>query len=88
MLTVHGHPDPLMTPDNVTRKSLALYYYTASKRIYEDGVSHDTMYKARPEDSVEIRKEVRRTTIDNYIKDLTPPIFYRIFRRVRDKMGL
>jgi 2OG-Fe(II) oxygenase superfamily len=84
----HGHPDPLMTPDNVTRKSLALYYYTASKRIYEDGVSHDTMYKARPEDSVEIRKEVRRTTIDNYIKDLTPPIFYRIFRRVRDKMGL
>jgi 2OG-Fe(II) oxygenase superfamily len=83
----HGHPDPLMTPDNVTRKSLALYYYTASKRIYEDGVSHDTMYKARPEDSEETRKEVRRTTIDNYMKDLTPPVFYRVFRRVRDKLG-
>lgn len=23
----HGHPHPLNTPDNVTRKSLALYYY-------------------------------------------------------------
>ena len=25
----HGHPDPLATPEGVTRKSLALYYYTA-----------------------------------------------------------
>lgn len=27
--TFHGHPEPLNTPDNITRKSLALYYYTA-----------------------------------------------------------
>jgi 2OG-Fe(II) oxygenase superfamily len=84
----HGHPDPLMTPNNLTRKSLALYYYTASKRIYEDCVSHDTMYKARPDDSAETRKEIRRTTLDNYMKDLTPPVFYRIFRRIRDKFRL
>lgn len=25
----HGHPTPLNTPNNVTRKSIALYYYTA-----------------------------------------------------------
>ena len=25
----HGHPVPLRTPENVTRKSIALYYYTA-----------------------------------------------------------
>ena len=25
----HGHPKPLATPDGVTRKSLAFYYYTA-----------------------------------------------------------
>lgn len=24
----HGHPDPLNTPENITRKSIALYYYT------------------------------------------------------------
>jgi 2OG-Fe(II) oxygenase superfamily len=83
----HGHPDPLMTPDNVTRKSLALYYYTASKRIYEDIVSYDTMYKARATDDASIRKEVRKSSVDNYVKDLTPPVFYRIFRRVRDKFG-
>lgn len=83
----HGHPDALMTPENVTRKSLALYYYTASKRIYEDIVSHDTMYKVRAIDGAETRKLVRKSTLDNYLKDLTPPVFYRIARRIRDKFG-
>lgn len=27
--TLHGHPEPLQTPPEVTRKSIALYYYTA-----------------------------------------------------------
>lgn len=83
----HGHPDPLMTPEEVTRKSLALYYYTASKRIYEDSVSHSTMYKARSNDDAATKKEVSRLAFDNYLKDLTPPIFYRIFRRVNDKLS-
>jgi hypothetical protein len=32
----HGHPEPLMTPKNIYRKSIALYYYTAptAKRGY------------------------------------------------------
>ncbi len=83
----HGHPDPLMTPEGVTRKSLALYYYTASKRIYEDSVSHSTMYKARASDDAATKKEVNRLTFDNYLKDLTPPVFYRVFRRVNDKLS-
>jgi hypothetical protein len=83
----HGHPDPLMTPDGITRKSLALYYYTASKRIYEDSVSHSTMYKARANDDAATKKEVSRLTFDNYLKDLTPPVFYRVFRRVSDKLS-
>lgn len=34
----HGHPAPLNTPEHITRKSLALYYYTAKPapdRIYD-----------------------------------------------------
>lgn len=27
--TFHGHPEPLQTPAEITRKSIALYYYTA-----------------------------------------------------------
>ena len=84
----HGHPDPLTTPENITRKSIALYYYTASKRIYEDSVAHSTMYKARAIDDIKTKKEVSRLVFDNYLQDLTPPIFSRLFRRVRDKLGL
>lgn len=83
----HGHPDPLTTPEGITRKSIALYYYTASKRVYEDSVAHSTMYKARANDDAATKKEVRRLVFDNYLQDLTPPIFSRIFRRVRDKIG-
>ena len=84
----HGHPDPLTVPEGMTRKSIALYYYTASKRIYEDSVAHSTMYKARASDDAATKKEVRRLVFDNYLQDLTPPIFSRLFRRVRDKIGL
>ena len=31
----HGHPQPLNTPPGVTRKSLALYYYTAKPSLDE-----------------------------------------------------
>lgn len=27
-ISFHGHPTPLNTPDNITRRSLATYYYT------------------------------------------------------------
>ena len=83
----HGHPDPLTTPEHVKRRSIALYYYTASKRIYDDSVSHSTMYKARGNEDAATRKEIRRTTLDNYLRDLTPPVFFRFFTKVRDKLG-
>ena len=72
----HGHPDPLATPANVKRRSMALYYYTASKRIYDESVSHSTMYKARGNEDAATKKLIRRTTLDNYLKDLTPPVFF------------
>lgn len=48
----HGHPEPLETPDAVTRKSIALYYYTASMKVYENNVEHRTHYKPRPKDRI------------------------------------
>jgi Rps23 Pro-64 3,4-dihydroxylase Tpa1-like proline 4-hydroxylase len=45
----HGHPEPLNCPDNISRKSLALYYLT------EPRMGASTRYKAkfvaRPQDS-------------------------------------
>jgi Rps23 Pro-64 3,4-dihydroxylase Tpa1-like proline 4-hydroxylase len=40
----HGHPQPLKTPGNVNRKSLATYYYTAQRPQSEIAGEHNTIY--------------------------------------------
>jgi hypothetical protein len=44
----HGHPTPLNSPKDVTRKSLALYYYTASQEVYKQVPNTDTNFKELP----------------------------------------
>jgi hypothetical protein len=73
----HGHPDPLNTPNETTRKSIALYYYTASKKIYEDTPAHSTMYVARPNDNKQIKRQAAKLRLQNYIKDWVPPVAFR-----------
>ena len=48
---IHGHPTPLNVPDGVTRKSLALYYYTAERPEEEITQPHSTLYKFKPDDN-------------------------------------
>lgn len=47
----HGHPDPLACPPGSTRKSLALYYYTAERPADEGAARHSTLYQTRPVDA-------------------------------------
>jgi hypothetical protein len=83
----HGHPEALNTPENVTRKSIALYYYTASKAIYAEVNSHGTMYVARPGDGFMIQKDVIRHNIINYARDwILPPMVYRQIRKAIQKI--
>jgi hypothetical protein len=56
----HGHPDPLTTPDGVTRKSIALYYYTAMPIKNDSGESRHTRYVARPNDTEQVKAEVTK----------------------------
>ena len=44
----HGHPVPLTCPENGSRKSLALYYYTNGRPADEMTGEHNTLYKATP----------------------------------------
>lgn len=44
----HGHPQPLTCPEGVTRKSIALYYFTKESNLFV----RSTEYKARPNDGV------------------------------------
>jgi Rps23 Pro-64 3,4-dihydroxylase Tpa1-like proline 4-hydroxylase len=82
--TWHGHPDELLTPHDVKRRSIAMYYYTASKNIYKEIPNLSTMYRARDVDSGEIRSVVRGLRSDELMKDWLPPIVSRYWFRVRD----
>lgn len=42
----HGHPEPTACPENVYRRSIALYYYTVEENPYRRA----TYYQARPGD--------------------------------------
>jgi 2OG-Fe(II) oxygenase superfamily len=78
----HGHPDDLKTPEHIKRRSLALYYYTASRAIYNEVPNHSTMYRARPGDSAEIHKEARAFRMDQYARDWLPPVTMRLYHAV------
>jgi Rps23 Pro-64 3,4-dihydroxylase Tpa1-like proline 4-hydroxylase len=46
----HGHPDPLNCPEDESRKSIALYYYSNGRPAHEVNpalVDHSTLFKAR-----------------------------------------
>lgn len=43
--TFHGHPHPLACPEGVFRKSIAMYYYTATRPAEEIRDPHNTLYK-------------------------------------------
>lgn len=47
----HGMPDPLRCPDGVTRRSLALYYYSNGRPELERGPEHSTLWQARPSEA-------------------------------------
>lgn len=44
----HGHPEPIRCPPDVSRKSLALYYYTNSSDT-RSGDAHSTLWQSRPQ---------------------------------------
>ena len=52
--TYHGHPHPLNTPDNMSRISLALYYYTEENPDTEENSVTSAVWKDTP---VEIKKD-------------------------------
>jgi len=90
--TWHGHPDELNTPDGVTRRSMALYYYTASKEIYSEVPTMSTLYKARPGDSSSIKSEAFGYQADQYFKQWAPPVVvrgvYKIKRGLKKLMNI
>lgn len=43
-VSYHGHPKPLAAPGGLTRKSMAVYYYTKERPAHEIAGEHNTVY--------------------------------------------
>jgi hypothetical protein len=76
----HGNPQPVNHPAGITRKSIALYYYTATWT--GDEREHTTQFKARPQSVDRFDWAVWRRELAT---DLTPPILMRALRRGRSR---
>jgi hypothetical protein len=60
----HGHPEPITCPPNMSRKSLAFYYYSNGRPSEEKSSPHPTLFQKRPEDGHDPTNwaELRHTT--------------------------
>tara|TARA_Y100000590_G_C15686641_1_gene1001869 strand:- start:1255 stop:2046 length:792 start_codon:yes stop_codon:yes gene_type:complete len=67
--TFHGHPEKLNCPEDTTRKSIALYYYSYGRPLNEISKTHGTVF----------RKD--NNFIKDIVKDITPPIVSRFFKK-------
>jgi hypothetical protein len=74
----HGNPQPVNHPAGTSRRSIALYYYTATW----DGTrrSHTTQFKVRPNSADVSDVAVRRQEL---LADITPPMLFRALTRVK-----
>ena len=82
----HGHPDPLNTPEGVVRRSIALYYYTASRSIYDEVPKTSTIYQARPGDSQQNRSEAWQLRLDQHLRQWVPPALLRHVFAIRRRI--
>lgn len=81
----HGHPEALNSPAEITRKSIALYYYTASTAIYNEGSARGTDFSYRPQDDTATKRKIMRrklrTHVKEFLEDWVPPALMRHFKK-------
>jgi hypothetical protein len=85
----HGHPNELLVPDGVTRKSIALYYYTGSPSIYGEASNVSTIFKAKASDSRLIKiNSLKQNLKEKYfsLNQWMPPILYYFARSIKKKI--
>lgn len=65
----HGHPDPLECPENITRKSVALYYYTPFESNRNSSITRGTDFRFRSTDNFSTKFKISRRIIKTNIKE-------------------
>lgn len=81
--TFHGNPEKVNHPRGEPRRSIALYYYTAT---WEDSrVSHSTLFKPRPGTHDQANRRANRRQL---VQDILPPVIFRRVSGVLRRIGL
>lgn len=75
--TYHGHPTPLNCPDNRSRRSIALYYFSDSRPINELSDVHATKFIETRDDNFSLKFRYY-----NVIKSITPPLLFGFIKKV------
>ncbi|HVZ28246.1 MAG TPA: 2OG-Fe(II) oxygenase [Rhizomicrobium sp.] len=74
----HGHPDPLACPPDRSRRSIALYYYTAPEEGIKYIPSRTTAFKSRPGST---DKRDWHVEVLHFFQDWMPPALLRLAKR-------
>lgn len=80
--SMHGNPRPVAHPDGVSRKSIALYYYTATWNAVKR--SHTTQFRRRPGTPDKVDWLIRLHELKN---DIVPPFAIRNLGKLRRLIG-
>jgi Rps23 Pro-64 3,4-dihydroxylase Tpa1-like proline 4-hydroxylase len=85
-ISFHGHPEPLACPDGMTRRSLALYYYSNGRPANELSAEHGTLVRPRPGEIVSgLNGGSVPGTLKSWGRRLLPPILADALTSVRRK---
>lgn len=79
--TYHGNPENISCPSGLSRKSIALYYFSTGRPRNEISQNHSTMFK-------EVRGETfkpKPLTLSKIIKLITPPFIFNYLKIINQK---
>jgi hypothetical protein len=85
----HGHPDALNCPEDRSRKSLALYYYSNGRpadEVHQGDEKHNTLFQERKNNTTDkvAFKASGKDKVKSLLKDLIPPILYKKINKGED----
>jgi len=79
----HGHPEPLSCPPDRTRRSIALYYYTAFPEGPAAAPKRTTVFKPRPGTGDKMDWQVSgQHFVNDWVPHKLQPFAHKVLRRV------
>lgn len=75
----HGQPDPVMCPPELSRRSMALYYYKAVEGGLATVPKRTTAFQVRPKSTDQVDWRIRSK---HWLDDWVPPVIRRRIKRI------